>query len=102
VVTRPALPSDPRRTSHRAHRRARLLSAGGAIGGVFALLGAWLAIRGPHALVQRASGVAELLMVAGLGLALVCGVVATTHVGLGVIVKLDGDRRAVRLKDPRQ
>ncbi len=74
------------------------------MGGMFALLGAWLAIRGPHAQVQGSSGIAELLMVAGLALALVCGVVATTHVGLGVIVKLDGDRRAVRvpLKRPPQ
>ena len=64
-------------------------------------MGAWLAIRGPHAAVQGRSGVSELLMVIGLGTALLCGVLATLSAGLGVIVKLDAQRRPVRLKDPK-
>ena len=93
TVARPVL--------NRVHRRARLLRVGGAAGGVLALLGAWLAIRGPHASVQGRSGVSELLMVTGLGIAFVCGVLATLSAGLGVIMKLDGQRRPVRLKDPK-
>ena len=93
TVARPVL--------NRAHRRARLLRWGGAVGGVLALLGAWLAIRGPHASVQGRSGVSEILMVTGLGIAFVCGLLAALSVGLGVIMKLDSQRRPVRLKDPK-
>lgn len=85
----------------RVHRRARLLRAGGAVGGVLALLGAWLAIRGPHASVQGRSGVSELLMVAGLGIAFACGALSTLSAGVGVIMKLDAQVRPVRLKDPK-
>jgi hypothetical protein len=83
------------------YRRARLLRVGGAAGGVLALLGAWLAVRGPHASVQGRSGVSELLMVTGLGIAFVCGALATLSAGLGVLMKLDAQRRPVRLKDPK-
>jgi hypothetical protein len=64
-----------------------------------ALLGAWLALKGPHSSLQSASGGGELLMVAGLGLALLSGAVALTRFGLGLIRKLDRERRPVRLKD---
>ncbi len=87
---------------NRARRHARLLSVGGALGGFFTVLGAWFAIRGPHAPeIQGRSGAAELLMVCGLFLASFCGVVATLRVGAGVILKLDADRQQVRLKDPK-
>ena len=78
-----------------------MLSWGGAAGGLLTLVGAWLAIRGPHASVQGRSGISELLMVTGLGIALVCGVVAAASMGLGVIMKLDSQRQPVRLKDPK-
>jgi hypothetical protein len=86
---------------NRARRRARALSAGGGLGGILALLGAWLALRGPHSSIQGASGAAELLMVLGLALALSCGLVATARFGAGLIRRLDNDRRPVRLKDPK-
>ncbi|HEY1535959.1 MAG TPA: hypothetical protein VGF76_18190 [Polyangiaceae bacterium] len=86
---------------NRAHRHARALSAGGAAGGVLALTGAWLALRGPHSSIQGASGGAELLLVFGLALALSCGLLATARFGAGLIRRLDGDRRQVRLKDPK-
>jgi len=77
------------------------LSAGGALGGLLALTGAWLALRGPHSSIQGASGGAELLLVLGLALAFACGVVATARFGAGLVRRLDGDRRQVRLKDPK-
>jgi len=40
-------------------------------------------------------------MVSGLGLSLCCGLVATARFGFGLISRLDGDRRQVRLKDPK-
>jgi hypothetical protein len=84
-----------------ARQRARLLSSGGALGGLLAVIGAWLAIRGPHSAIQGRSGTAELLMVLGLGLALLCGLVATARFVAGLVVRLDADRRPVRLKDPK-
>jgi hypothetical protein len=96
-----ALRTVARPAPNRARRSARLLSTGGALGGLLGLIGAWLAIRGPHASVQGRSGAAEILMVAGLGLALCCGLVATLRFGLGLIFQLDGQRRPVRLKGPK-
>jgi hypothetical protein len=71
------------------------------LGGILALVGAWLALRGPHSSIQDASGAAELLMVLGLALALSCGLLATARFGAGLIRRLDADRRPVRLKDPK-
>jgi hypothetical protein len=87
----------PRPAPNRAHRNARLLTTGGALGGLVALLGAWLALKGPHSSVQSASGGGELVMVAGLGLALLCGLVALARFLIGLIRKLDGERRPVRV-----
>jgi hypothetical protein len=78
-----------------------LLTTGGAVGGLLAVLGAWLSIKGPHSSPQSASGGGELVMVVGLGVALFCGLAALARFGLGLIRKLDGDRRPVRLKDPQ-
>jgi len=86
---------------NQARRHARALSAGGALGGLLALVGAWLALRGPHSSIQGASGASELLLVLGLGLALLCGLIATTRFGVGLIRRLDADRQQVRLKDPK-
>jgi hypothetical protein len=86
---------------NRAHRRARTLSAGGALGGILALSGAWLALRGPHSSIQGATGGAELLLILGLSLAFACGCLATARFGAGLVRRLDGDRRQVRLKDPK-
>jgi hypothetical protein len=85
------------RSAPSAHRSARLLTAGGALGGLLALLGAWLAIRGPHSSLESTSGGGELVMMTGLGLALFCGLAALSRFGLGLIRKLDGDRRPTRL-----
>jgi hypothetical protein len=90
-----------RSAPNHAHRSARLLTTWGAVGGLLALLGAWLSLKGPHSSVQSASGGGEVVMVFGLSLALLCGFVALGRFGLGLIRKLDGDRRPVRLKDPR-
>lgn len=87
---------------NRAHRSARLLTATGAFGGLFALLGAWLALKGPHSSVQSASGGGELLMVSGLSLAGFSGLLALGRFLLGLVRKLDGERRPPeRLRDPR-
>ena len=40
-------------------------------------------------------------MVTGLAVAFVCGALAALSAGLGVILKLDAQRRPVRLKDPK-
>lgn len=71
------------------------------MGGLVALLGTWLAIRGPHAPHESPPGGGELLMVAGLGLALLSGLVALGRFGLGLIRKLDGDRRPVRVRSSK-
>jgi hypothetical protein len=52
---------------------------------------------GRRSSVQSASGGGELVMVAGLGLALLCGLVALTRFLFGLIRKLDGDRRPTRV-----
>jgi hypothetical protein len=87
-----------RAAPNQAHRSARVLTTSGALGGLLALLGTWLALRGPHSPAQAAPGGAELVMVAGLGLALLSGLVALGRFGLGLIRKLDSERRPVRLK----
>ena len=63
------------------------------MGGLLALLGAWLSLKGPHSSVQSGSGAGESLMFAGLSLAFGCGMVAVGRFGLGLIRKLDSDRR---------
>ena len=90
-----------RRTPNRTHRSARLLTAGGAIGGLLALLGAWLAIKGPHSSAQSPPGGGELVMVAGLGVALLSGLIALAHFGVGLIRKLDSERRPTRVSNPK-
>ena len=85
---------------NRAHRAARLLTAGGTLGGFLALLGAWLALKGPHSSPERASGAGELVMVAGLCLALACGLLAFARFGFGLIKQLDDERRPTRVKGP--
>ena len=89
-----------RTAPNRTHRSARLLTTAGASGGLLALLGAWLAIKGPHSLPESASGGGDLLMVTGLGLALLSGLVALSRFGLGLIRKLDSERRPVRVRGP--
>jgi len=64
-----------------------------------ALLGTWLALKGPHSPHERASGAGELLMMLGLVLALVCGVIAFARFGIGLIKQLDDERRPARVKD---
>jgi hypothetical protein len=72
------------------------------VGGLVALLGAWLALKGPHSSVQSASGGGELVMVTGLGLALFCGLAALARFLVGLIRQLDDERRPVRIpKGPR-
>jgi hypothetical protein len=66
-----------------------------------ALLGTWLAIKGPHSSAQSPSGGGELLMVAGLGTALFAGLIALGRFLLGLIRKLDGDRRPTRISDAK-
>ena len=61
------------------------------------MLGAWLALKGPHSSVQSASGGGDLVMVAGLALALSCGLFALTRFLVGLIRKLDGERRPARV-----
>jgi hypothetical protein len=90
-----------RRTPNRTHRSARLLTTGGAVGGLLTLLGAWLAIKGPHSSLQSPSGGGELVMVAGLGVALLSGLVALARFGLGLIRKLDSERRPARVSSPK-
>jgi len=89
-----------RRVHNRVYQSARLLTAGGGIGGLLALLGAWLALKGPHSSLERASGAGELVMVIGLCLALICGLVAFARFGIGLIKQLDSERRPTRLKGP--
>jgi hypothetical protein len=89
-----------RTAPNRTHRSARLLTTVGASGGLLALLGAWLAIKGPHSAPESASGGGDLLMVTGLGLALLSGLVALARFGLGLIRKLDSERRPVRVRGP--
>ncbi len=85
-----------------AHRSARLLTTTGALGGLLALLGAWLALKGPHSSVQSASGGGELLMVSGLSLAGFSGALALGRFLIGLIRKLDSERRPpVRIRGPR-
>ena len=84
--------------SNRAHRSARVLTAGGALGGLLALLGAWLALRGPHSSVQSPSGGGELLLVTGLVIALLSGLTALARFGVGLILKLDSERPPTRVK----
>ncbi len=87
---------------NRAHRGARLLTASGAFGGLLALLGAWLALKGPHSSVQSASGAGELLMVSGLAVAGFSGLVASGRFLFGLIRKLDSERPPpVRVRGPR-
>ncbi len=85
----------------RAHRRARLLSAAGALGGLLALLGTWLSVQSPHSSHQSAPAGGELMMVAGLGLALLSGLIALGRFGLGLIRKLDGERRPARVSSTK-
>jgi hypothetical protein len=72
------------------------------MGGLLALLGAWLAIKGPHSSPQSASGGGELLMVTGLGTALLAGLISLARFLLGLIRKLDGDRRPARVSDSKR
>jgi hypothetical protein len=85
-----------------ARRSARLLTASGAFGGLLAVLGAWLALKGPHSSVQSASGGGELLMVLGLSLAGFSGALALGRFLIGLIRQLDSERRPpARLRGPR-
>jgi hypothetical protein len=93
-----------RAAPNHTHRSARLLTTAGAVGGLLALLGTWLAIRGPHSGLQSAPGGGELVMVAGLGVALLSGVIALGRFGVGLIRELDSERRPTRVpnaKDPK-
>ena len=64
------------------------------------MLGAWLALEGPHSAPEHTSGAGELVMVTGLCLALVCGLVAFARFALGLIKQLDSERRPTRVKGP--
>jgi hypothetical protein len=89
-----------RPTPNQAHRGARLLTTTGAMGGLLALLGAWLAIKGPHSSLQSASGGGELLMVAGLSVAGFSGMLALGRFLIGLIRQLDSERRPTRIRGP--
>ncbi|HEX3777551.1 MAG TPA: hypothetical protein VHV51_23940 [Polyangiaceae bacterium] len=86
-----------RRVPNQARKSARLLTASGALGGLLALLGTWLALRGPHSSLENPSGGGELVMMLGLIVAAVSGFVALSRFGFGLIRKLDRERRPVRL-----
>ncbi|HEY4106953.1 MAG TPA: hypothetical protein VGM44_23795 [Polyangiaceae bacterium] len=86
-----------RHVPNQARKSARLLTASGALGGLLALLGTWLALRGPHSSLENPAGGGEIVMVFGLVVAAISGFVALSRFGLGLIRKLDSERRPTRL-----